>query len=134
VNVRAIITSALTPIVHPVGVRLYDAGTEQVAERVIGPTPIPQRRQAIRSSEYSGDVGPRDKVRYVIEPQDLGMVPGRRLRMANTLIGASFFAPKGSRRRAIEAQVGYRMESRPRFTKVNRYPRPSRTPGIYGRG
>jgi hypothetical protein len=132
VNVRAIITSAYTPIVHPVGVRMYDAGTEQVAERVIGPTPIPQRREAVKQSEFSGEVGPREKVRYVVEPEDRGEIPGRLLRMANTIIGATFFAPKGSRRRAVEAQAGFRMESRPRFTAVNRYPRPSRRPGVYG--
>lgn len=131
-NVRAIITSAFTPIVHPVGVRLYDAGTEQIAERVIGPTPIPQRREATHSSEFSGETGPREKVRYVVEPADLHMIPGRAQGMANTLIGATFFAPKGSRRRAMEAAAGFRMESRPRYTKVNRYPRPSRAPGTYG--
>lgn len=133
-NVRAIVTSAFTPITHVVGIRMYDAGTEQVAERVIGPTPIPQRREATHSSEFSGEVGPREKVRYVVEPADLGQIPGRMLHMANTLIGATFFAPKGSRRRAVEAQAGFRMESRPRFTKVNRYPRPSRSPGVYQGG
>lgn len=143
-NLRAIFSRL--PLGQANSRRLYDAGTVQVAERVIDPTPIPQRGEAPKSSEYAGSyfpaharspvapVGPREKVRYVIEPEDLGLVPGRALRMANTLIGASFFAPSGSRRRALEAQAGYRMESRPRYTKVHRYPRPARTPGVYGRG
>jgi len=129
VNVAAIVVGRL-PIGVAESARLFSAATEQVARRVIGPTPIPQRRQAVRSSEFSGEVGPREKIRYVVDHQELE--PGRRHRMANTLIGATFFVAKGGRRRRQEAAAGFRMESKPRFTRVMRYPRPSRAPGVYG--
>ncbi len=126
---RRIVTPRALPIGTAHGARYYPRGTVQVAQRVIGPTPIPQRVQMVKSSEFSGEVGPRDKIRYIVPSQ---IFP--RLRMANTILGLTFMAPKGSRRRKAEQAAGVRMESRPRYTRVLRYPRPSREPGVYNGG